>query len=109
LDNVFGLNNVYRYTHVFPIESTLIFQDRYDPPKADKEGNPTEGPTCRIGPEAWMEGQRQKGWTLITILMLLLVAKERDTKVALLGQGDNQMVIIRVPPERELAAQGTNN
>lgn len=54
-----------------------------------------------------MEGQRQKGWTLITIIMLLLVAREKNTQVSLLGQGDNQMVIVKVPSEEELTNRGT--
>lgn len=79
-----------------------MFQDRFDPPEANDKGDPILGPMCLIGPEAWMEGQRQKGWTLITILMLLLVAREKNTQVSLLGQGDNQMVIVKVPSEDEL-------
>lgn len=55
-----------------------------------------------------MEGQRQKGWTLITILMLLLVAREKNTQVSLLGHGDNQMVIVKVPSEEELHNRGTD-
>lgn len=60
---------------------------------------------CLVGPEAWMEGQRQKGWTLATIIMLLLVARENNTQGSLLGQGDNQMAIIKVPSGEELANQ----
>lgn len=41
-------------------------------------------------------------------LKLLLVARERDTQVSLLGQGDNQMVIIKVPPQEELDRLGMN-
>lgn len=55
-----------------------------------------------------MEGQRQKGWTLITIIMLLLVAREKNTQVSLLRQGDNQMVIIKVPLEEELSNRGSS-
>lgn len=108
LDALFGLEGVYTYTHLFPLESTLIFQDRYDPLESDNNGNPIEGPMCLIGPEAWMEGQRQKGWTLITILMLLLVARKKNTQVSLLGQGDNQMVIVKVPSSEELHNRGTD-
>lgn len=62
-----------------------------------------------VGPDAWMEGQRQTGWTLITILMLLLVAREKNTQVSLLGQGDNQMVIVKVPSEEEVHNRWTDN
>lgn len=90
------------------MESNLVFQDRFDPPEANDRGDPIQGPMCLIGPEAWMEGQRQKGWTLITILMLLLVAREKNTQVSLLGQGDNQMVIVKVPSEEEVHNRGTD-
>lgn len=32
LDTLLGFFEVYTYTHHFPIESTLVFQDRYGPP-----------------------------------------------------------------------------
>lgn len=109
LDALFGLKGVYTYTHHFPLESTLVFQDRFNPPEANDKGDPMQGPMCIVGPEAWLEGQRQKGWTLITILMLLLVAREKNTQVSLLGQGDNQMVIVKVPSEEEeLHNRGTD-
>lgn len=77
------------------------------PPESSERGYPIQGPMCLVGPEAWMEGQRQKGWTLITIIMLLLVAREKNTQVSLLGQGDNQMVIIKVLSEEELSNRGS--
>lgn len=40
--------------------------------------------------------------------MLLLVAREKNTQVSLLGQGENQMVIIKVPSEEELHNRGTS-
>lgn len=52
-----------------------------------------------------MEGQRQKGWTLAAFIMLLLVAREKNTQGSLLGQGDKQMAIIKVPSGEELANQ----
>lgn len=40
--------------------------------------------------------------------MLLLVAREKNTQVSLLGQGDNQMVIVKVPSAEELHNRGTS-
>lgn len=73
--------------------------------EAGEDGSPIHGPTCIVGPQAWMEGQRQKGWTLTTIIMLLLVAREKNTQGSLLGQGDIQMAIIKVPSGEEQANQ----
>lgn len=38
LDALFGLRNVYSFTHTFPLISTLLFQDRYSPPLRDQMG-----------------------------------------------------------------------
>ncbi|CAG5001721.1 unnamed protein product [Parnassius apollo] len=64
------------------------------------DGEPIEGPRCVHGPEAWLEGLRQKGWTLATILIILLAAHRCDTTASLLGQGDNQVIVLRIPSQR---------
>lgn len=56
---------------------------------ANEEGLPAHGTMCKVSPEAWMEGQRKKGWTLIIILMLFFVARDRDTKVSRGQPNDN--------------------
>ncbi|CAH0717083.1 unnamed protein product, partial [Brenthis ino] len=106
LDNLFGFQNVYGFTHLFPLISTHLFQDRYEPPDQDQEGNPVERPRCVIGPEAWLEGLRQKGWTLATILIILLAAHACDTTASLLGQGDNQIIVLRIPSAEYLQERG---
>lgn len=97
LDKLFGFKQVYRFTHMFPLLSHLLFQDRYKPPDQDSSGNPMDGPRCVRGPEAWLEGLRQKGWTLATILIILIAAYKCDTTASLLGQGDNQVIVLRIP------------
>ncbi|CAG5001692.1 unnamed protein product [Parnassius apollo] len=64
------------------------------------DGEPIEGPRCVHGPEAWLEGLRQKRWTLATILIVLLAAHRCDTTASLLGQGDNQVIVLRIPSQR---------
>lgn len=66
LDSLFGLRNVYSFTHLFPLIAVLLFQDRYSPAQVP-DGSLLEGPRCVLGVEAWLEGLRQKGWTLATI------------------------------------------
>ncbi|CAG5000775.1 unnamed protein product [Parnassius apollo] len=102
LDALFGFTNVYSFSHKFPLISKLIFQDRYAPPDQDQDGEPMEGPRCVHGPEAWLEGLRQKGWTLATILIILLAAHRCDTTASLLGQGDNQVIVLRIPSKQYL-------
>lgn len=105
LDRLFGLHNVYSFTHLFPQLSTLLFQDRFNPPRQGTSGAPLNGPRCFTGPEAWLEGLRQKGWTLATIMIILIASWRCGTSASLLGQGDNQVILFRVPPHEYLATR----
>ncbi|QPB73978.1 RdRp [Hymenopteran orino-related virus OKIAV85] len=102
LDRLFGLHNVYSFTHLFPLMSYLLFQDRFSPPQQGPDGNPLPGPRCYPYPEAWLEGLRQKGWTLLTILVILIASWRCGTSASLLGQGDNQVILLRLPPSEYL-------
>lgn len=106
LDDLHGFVNVYQFTHIFPLISYLLFQDRFNPPRQSATGNPEEGPRCYFGPEAWLEGLRQKGWTLATILLILIVSWSCGTSASLLGQGDNQVILLRIPPSSFLEEKG---
>ncbi|KAJ2941434.1 hypothetical protein O0L34_g3646 [Tuta absoluta] len=103
LDRLLGVENVMAYTQVFPLESILLFQDRFYPPKQAADGLPETGPRCIRGPEAWMEGLRQKGWTLATIMLILLASWRCGTLATLTGQGDNQVIYLRIPKQRVLS------
>ncbi|AYW51538.1 L polymerase RdRp [Formica fusca virus 1] len=108
LDNLYGLNGIFSLTHLFPLISVLLFQDRFNPPQQRSNGDPSEGERCYYAPEAWLEGQRQKGWTLATILIILLASWKCGTSASLLGQGDNQVILLRIPPNEHLLQQGMN-
>lgn len=105
LDDLFGFDQVYQYTHWFHLTSILMFQDRFSPPRQSLTGDPVPGKRCVYGPEAWQEGLRQKGWTLITIMLIALAAETCGTTASLLGQGDNQVVLLKIPPADLLARE----
>lgn len=44
------------------------------------------------GQDGGLEGLRQKGWTLVNLLIILRESKIRNTKVTVLAQGDNQVI-----------------
>lgn len=96
LDDLFGFDQVYQYTHWFHLPSTLMFQDRFGPPQQAYSGDPVSGKRCV--PEAWQEGLRQKGWTLITIMLIAMATETCGTTASLLGQGDNHVVLLKIPP-----------
>ncbi|APG78650.1 RNA-dependent RNA polymerase, partial [Beihai rhabdo-like virus 3] len=97
LDNLFGFNSVYLFTHEFPMMSQVILQDRYNPPESDSKGMPFETPFSTRHNKRLMEGMRQKGWTLFTCLIMYSAASQLGTEAFLLGQGDNQTVLLSIP------------
>lgn len=108
IDNLFGFLNIYKFTHIFPLLSYLLFQDRFDLPQQGPDGNPLNGRRCYFGPEAWLEGLKQKGWTLATIIIILVASWRCGTSASLLGQGDNQVILLRIPPVEFLLEKGMN-
>ncbi|CAH2236869.1 jg23225 [Pararge aegeria aegeria] len=49
-----------------------------------------------------MEGLRQKGWTLLTIMLILIASWRCNTVATLTGQGDNQVIYLRIPSRKTL-------
>lgn len=99
LDRLFELHNILSFTYLFPLLSVLIFQDRFCPPQQGETGDPLPGARCYPYPEAWLEGLRQKGWTLFTIIVIPIASWKCGTSASLLGQGDNQVILLRIPPQ----------
>lgn len=49
-------------------------------------------PVCWEGELGGLKGLRQKGWSIVNLLVLLWEAKTRNTLVKTLAQGDNQII-----------------
>lgn len=47
---------------------------------------------CWDGQPGGLEGLRQKGWTILCLLMILRESRIRTTRVKVLAQGDNQVI-----------------
>jgi hypothetical protein len=105
-DNLFGLDRVFSYTQLFPIESLLLYQSKFHPPGQDHNGLPYESSTSTHLNNKWLEGLRQKGWTLVTLCLILHVAMTEETTTTLLGQGDNQVIVLKIPPDDVLRRTG---
>lgn len=52
--------------------------------------------------EGGFEGMRQKAWTVSTIMILKLALEECAITGELMGQGDNQIVHIKLTKEQEI-------
>ncbi len=101
-DKLFGYTNNFTLTHSFFSKSTVYVADE------ETELEVTPQNTFAIGPYCWtnhlggFEGQRQKGWTILTVCMIELAAAKLKLNHQLIGQGDNQVLLIhvKIPPKR---------
>lgn len=95
----FGLPNLFTRTHEFFQKSWIYFPDRADQIFLNSEGVPYSPKNQFFwnGQAGGLEGLRQKGWTLLNLLMILRESKIRNTKVTVLAQGDNQVINTSYP------------
>lgn len=102
IDKLFGFKHVYQYSCKFPYDCLYVLQDRFHPPQVSSDGEPVESWYSTKRATKWLEGLRQKGWTVVTSAMIEHTARSFDMEANILGQGDNQVVVIRLPPEARL-------
>ncbi|KAH6941978.1 hypothetical protein HPB50_026275 [Hyalomma asiaticum] len=95
----FGLPNLFTRTHEFFQNSWIYFPDRADQILLRDDGTPYSPNNQYFwnGQAGGLEGLRQKGWTLLNLLMILRESKIRNTKVTVLAQGDNQVINTSYP------------
>lgn len=105
----FGLPNLFERTHEFFQKSLIYYGDRPDlmEVRGNTLVNKTTQKVCWNGQAGGLEGLRQKGWSVLSLLIILREAKIRNTRVRTLAQGDNQVICTqyKIPtrlPEAEL-------
>nr|AUM82587.1 RNA-dependent RNA polymerase [European bat lyssavirus 2] len=96
LDYVFGLKKVFSRTHEFFQKSWVYYSDRSDLIGLWEDQiyclDMSDGPTCWNGQDGGLEGLRQKGWSLVSLLMIDRESQTRNTRTKILAQGDNQVL-----------------
>nr|AYE39796.1 polymerase [Lyssavirus rabies] len=96
LDQVFGLKRVFSRTHEFFQKSWIYYSDRSDLIGLWEDQiyclDMSNGPTCWNGQDGGLEGLRQKGWSLVSLLMIDRESQTRNTRTKILAQGDNQVL-----------------
>jgi len=100
LDALYGTPGLYTYTHEFFQTSEVSLSSAFRIP--DKYFDNSKSRHVFQNVYQWslhcggFEGLRQKGWTWITIGLLLLVETITGIKSSIIGQGDNQICKIRI-------------
>ncbi|ALJ30341.1 polymerase [Parrot bornavirus 5] len=94
LDQMFDCGYFFRTGCTLPCFTTFIIQDRFNPPRSFKDEPIEDGITCAIGTKTMGEGMRQKLWTILTSCWETIALREAGVCFNILGQGDNQTIII---------------
>ncbi|AVM87303.1 L protein [Hainan black-spectacled toad rhabdovirus] len=96
-----GYPKLIERTHEIFEKSFVYFANRPDLMKVEggRILNNSDDVVCWEGQLGGLEGLRQKGWTISSMLMLLRIPKTRNTLVRTLAQGDNQIVVTSYKPK----------
>lgn len=107
-DQLFGTPGLYDFSHLF-FQLAFFYLSSFDYPpdyirKTTKSDNqspnpppPGESNTTWQGQLGGNEGLRQKGWTAIIVSALVLNQIETGIHSQIIGQGDNQVIVVSIP------------
>lgn len=98
LDELYNTGHLFRNSHLVFSKSTMYLCHGVHPVfKFDGARTvPLTGENVWDGHLGGIEGLRQKGWTLLTIATLKEIADRHHVSMQLLGQGDNQVLCVKV-------------
>nr|QPP12221.1 polymerase [Vesicular stomatitis virus] len=89
-----GYPSLIERTHEFFEKSLIYYNGRPDLMTIRNSTlcNSTKNRVCWNGQKGGLEGLRQKGWSIVNLLVIQREAKIRNTAVKVLAQGDNQVI-----------------
>lgn len=96
-DQLFGFKGLFKSAHDFYLDPNIFCNSRFSPPDYDSNGIPIPGPFFMNKFIGGFEGMCQKAWTHVTGCILELALEMCGLEGYVLGQGDNQVVILRMP------------
>nr|AOR51366.1 RdRp [Bolahun virus variant 1] len=99
-DELFGLNGIYEQSHNFFLHCYTFCNSRLCPPDYDSGGTPLNGTFFMDNFSGGYEGMHQKKWTHIAVATIKLALERSGCKGTMMGQGDNQIVIIHYTREQ---------
>ncbi|WGC86344.1 MAG: RNA polymerase [Bat tupavirus BS1] len=89
-----GYPRLIERTHEFFNRSLIYFINRPDLMRVEGDTlvDKTKSKVCWNGQAGGLEGLRQKGWSILNLLLILRIGKMRNTEIKILAQGDNQVL-----------------
>lgn len=91
----FGLPNLFVRTHEFFEKALVYYRDRPDLMKVVDNQVYNRDDKKRVswnGQRGGLEGLRQKGWSVVNLLVIERESRIRNTEIKTLAQGDNQVI-----------------
>lgn len=92
-DNLFGFKKVFSRTHEM-FKGVLMYLADGTITPFDRAGNLIQSEAIWTDHLGGIEGLRQKGWTIFTVVLLKYISEIHDVKCQIMGQGDNQVLIL---------------
>uniref|UniRef100_W4VRB8 Putative corethrella sequence 2 n=1 Tax=Corethrella appendiculata TaxID=1370023 RepID=W4VRB8_9DIPT len=94
-DELFGLDSIYKNSHLFFINCPTFCNNRMSPPDFDSNGNPIPDDTYYLNNlKGGFEGLQQKKWTHITVSLIKYTLESLELEGDIMGQGDNQVILL---------------
>ncbi|AIW61110.1 RNA-dependent RNA polymerase [Walkabout Creek virus] len=89
-----GYPNLFERTHEFFEKSLIYYAGDRSLLRATSRGieQATSIRSCWKGQAGGLEGLRQKGWSILNVILLDRISRKRNTRIKLLAQGDNQII-----------------
>ncbi|DAZ90849.1 TPA_asm: polyprotein [Torreya virus 1] len=100
MDSLFGMTNVISRTHEIFRESLIYSSSGKYHLKEENGTLVLDPPMVYQGHLGGFEGLRQKGWTILTVCLIISAADDLSIRMNLMGQGDNQMITTLLPHGR---------
>lgn len=98
-DELFGFKRLFTDSHLQFVGSAIHSNNRLSPAEYDKDGNPIPGDFYMNNFLGGMEGMHQKKWTHFCEAVLILCLERSGLKGEIMGQGDNQVILIQYPKD----------
>ncbi|KAL4702133.1 hypothetical protein ACJJTC_019409 [Scirpophaga incertulas] len=94
MDQFLGFTKLISRTHEFFQSSLIYYNGRPDLMRVSGNSltNKTTDKVCWDGQRGGLEGLRQKGWSVVNLLVIRRESMNRNTKTSILAQGDNQVI-----------------
>lgn len=104
-DHLFGFTNLYGRTHEMFSGQLYLAMGVYLPEIDEENEKLKDSEIVWSDHLGGIEGLRQKGWTIFTVVILRMVSELTGVECSTMGQGDNQVLLCKYPIKDRISIQ----